>query len=247
MNEDKQKITDKRAAMFSSARQDWATPQDLFDELNEEFHFNLDPCASAENHKCERYFTEEDNGLLQEWGGSSVFCNPPYGAKSTGDWIEKCYNESRKPETVVVMLIPARTDTKAFHKYIYKKAEVRFIKGRLKFGGSKDAAPFPSMLVIFRSEDQKGDKMKADIKLKDFFTLIGPAQLIRVIDEEAGEQDEDRILYKGVAAKARDEVDTDRMIKFIIPEEPEAEGPEAAEKEEKEKKPARSVLKIYIY
>lgn len=101
---------------------------------------------------------------------------------------------------------------------------------------------------------QKGDKMKADIKLKDFFTLIGPAQLIRVIDEEAGEQDEDRILYKGVAAKACDEVDTDRMIKFIIPEEPEAEeeteeaeGPEAAEKEEKEKKPARSVLQIYIY
>ena len=69
MSEDKQKITEKRAAMFSSARQDWATPQDLFDELNEEFHFNLDPCANAENHKCERYFTEEDNGLLQEWGG----------------------------------------------------------------------------------------------------------------------------------------------------------------------------------
>lgn len=132
------------------------------------------------------------------------------------------------------MLIPARTDTKAFHKYIYKKAEVRFIKGRLKFGGSKDAAPFPSMLVIFRSEDQKGDKMKADIKLKDFFTLIGPAQLIRVIDEEAGEQDEDQILYKGVAAKARDEVDTGRMIKFIIPEAlPEEAG--------------RYALKIYIY
>lgn len=167
-------------------------------------------------------------------GGSSVFCNPPYGGKSTGDWIEKCYNESRKPGTVVVMLIPARTDTKAFHKYIYKKAEVRFIKGRLKFGGSKDAAPFPSMLVIFRSEDQKGDKMKADIKLKDFFTLIGPAQLIRVIDEEAGEQDEDQILYKGVAAKARDEVDTERMIKFIIPEAlPEEAG--------------RYALKIYIY
>lgn len=239
MNEDKQKITEKRAAMFSSARQDWATPQDLFDELNEEFHFNLDPCASAENHKCERYFTEEDNGLLQEWGGSSVFCNPPYGRKSTGDWIEKCYNESRKPGTVVVMLIPARTDTKAFHKYIYNKAEVRFIKGRLKFGGSKDAAPFPSMLVIFRSEDQKGDKMKADLKLKDFLTLIGPAQLVRVIDEEAGEpeaedQEESKTLYKGVAAKARDEVDTERMIKFIIPEAlPEEAG--------------RHALKIYIY
>ena len=132
------------------------------------------------------------------------------------------------------MLIPARTDTKAFHKYIYNKAEVRFIKGRLKFGGSKDAAPFPSMLVIFRSEDQKGDKMKADLKLKDFLTLIGPAQLVRVIDEEAGEQDEDQILYKGVAAKARDEVDTERMIKFIIPEAlPEEAG--------------RYALKIYIY
>lgn len=73
MNENNQKITEKRAAMFSSARQDWATPQDLFDELNKEFHFNLDPCASAENHKCERYFTEEEDGLLQEWGGDLPF------------------------------------------------------------------------------------------------------------------------------------------------------------------------------
>lgn len=84
MNEDKQKITEKRAAMFSSARQDWATPQDLFDELNEEFHFNLDPRANAENHKCERYFTEEDNGLLQEWGGIFRFLQSALRGKVNG-------------------------------------------------------------------------------------------------------------------------------------------------------------------
>lgn len=84
MSEEKQKITEKRAAMFSSARQDWATPQDLFDELNEEFHFNLDPCASAENHKCERYFTEEDNGLLQEWGGIFRFLQSALWEKVNG-------------------------------------------------------------------------------------------------------------------------------------------------------------------
>ena len=239
MNEDKQKITEKRAAMFSSARQDWATPQDLFDELNEEFHFNLDPCANAENHKCERYFTEEDNGLLQEWGDLPFSAIHHTAQSQRGNGSKSATTKSRKPGSVVVMLIPARTDTKAFHKYIYNKAEVRFIKGRLKFGGSKDAAPFPSMLVIFRSEDQKGDKMKADLKLKDFLTLIGPAQLVRVIDEEAGEpeaedQEESQTLYKGVAAKARDNVDTERMIKFIIP----AATPEDA---------GRYVLKIYIY
>jgi len=89
MNEDKQKITEKRAAMFSSARQDWATPQDLFDELNEEFHFNLDPCANAENHKCERYFTEEDNGLLQEWGGIFRFLQSTIRRKVNGGMDRK--------------------------------------------------------------------------------------------------------------------------------------------------------------
>ena len=89
MSEDKQKITEKRAAMFSSARQDWATPQDLFDELNEEFHFNLDPCANAENHKCERYFTEEDNGLLQEWGGIFRFLQSTIRRKVNGGMDRK--------------------------------------------------------------------------------------------------------------------------------------------------------------
>lgn len=135
---------------FSSAKDDWATPQDFFNNLNREFNFDLDPCADRFNHKCDTYFTREDNGLLQDWGGHTVFCNPPYGAKSTGDWIRKCAEESQKPNTTVVMLIPARTDTRAFHEYIYGKAEIRFIKGRLKFGGSNNPAPFPSMVVIFR-------------------------------------------------------------------------------------------------
>ncbi len=137
------------SVLFSSASDVWATPQDLFDELNKEFGFNLDPCALPDNAKCEKYFTPEINGLSQCWGGYVVFCNPPYG-RQIYDWVKKCYEESRNPGTTVVMLIPARTDTRYFHEFIYHKAkEIRFIKGRLKFGNAKNAAPFPSMIVIF--------------------------------------------------------------------------------------------------
>lgn len=148
-------------ALFSSAKEDWATPQDFFDELNKEFHFDLDPCADAENAKCKEFFTKEQNGLLQDWGGRCVFCNPPYGRTSTGEWIKKCYEEAQKPGTVVVALIPARTDTRFFHDYIYHKAEIRFIKGRLHFGGCKDAAPFPSMVVVFRKGKENEEEKKA--------------------------------------------------------------------------------------
>lgn len=137
------------AVMFSSKRMDWSTPQSLFDELNNEFHFTLDPCATDENAKCERYYTKHENGLNQNWEGESVFCNPPYG-RELPMWIKKCYHEGQKDDTTVVMLIPARTDTKAFHEYIYNKSEIRFIKGRLKFSGEKNSAPFPSMIVIYR-------------------------------------------------------------------------------------------------
>ena len=135
--------------MFSSKTDLWATPQSFFDSLNKEFQFTLDPCATAENAKCRSYYTIENDGLKQNWGGQIVFCNPPYGRKIK-DWVRKCYEESKKPNTVVVMLIPARTDTAYFHEYIYKKAEVRFIRGRLKFGNAKNSAPFPSMVVVFR-------------------------------------------------------------------------------------------------
>lgn len=134
---------------FSSKSNEWATPADFYKELDKEFHFNLDPCSTDENAKCERHFTLADDGLSQNWGGARVFCNPPYG-REIYDWVKKCYEESRKPNTLVVMLIPARTDTRYFHEYIYGKAkEIRFIRGRLHFNDSKEGAPFPSMVVIF--------------------------------------------------------------------------------------------------
>lgn len=138
-----------REALFSRNSDEYETPQSLFDQLNEEFHFNLDPCSTDENCKCDRHFTKETDGLKVSWGGWNVFCNPPYSKIS--QWVCKCYEESLKPNTVCVMLIPSRTDTKWFHNYIYHRAEIRFIKGRLKFGGEKNNAPFPSMIVIFRS------------------------------------------------------------------------------------------------
>lgn len=126
-----------------------ATPQSFFDELNNEFNFTLDPCATKENAKCNKFYTKEQDGLKQDWSGERVFCNPPYG-KVIGDWVRKCYEESKKSNTTVVALIPARTDTRYFHEYIYHKArDIRFIKGRLKFGGCKNSAPFPSMVVVF--------------------------------------------------------------------------------------------------
>ena len=132
--------------LFSSKSVVWETPQDLFDKLNAEFHFDLDVCALPENAKCEKYYTPEDDGLSQPWNGI-CWCNPPYG-RTIGKWVQKAY-ETFAGGGTVVMLLPARTDTKWFHEYIYNKAEIRFIKGRLKFGNSKNAAPFPSMIVVF--------------------------------------------------------------------------------------------------
>ena len=136
--------------MFSSTTDLWATPQDFFDKLNDEFHFTLDPCATKENAKCELYYTIKEDGLKQDWSGHHVFCNPPYGRK-IGAWVKKCHDEAQKG-TLVVMLIPARTDTTYFHDYIYHKAELRFIRGRLKFGNAVQGAPFPSMVVIFNNQ-----------------------------------------------------------------------------------------------
>jgi site-specific DNA-methyltransferase (adenine-specific) len=136
--------------MYSSKKQDWETPQDLFNKLDKEFNFTLDPCANDKNHKCKKYYTIKDNGLKQSWKGETVFCNPPYG-REIKKWVKKCYEESKNNDTKIVMLIPARTDTKYFHDYIYHKAKLRFIKGRLKFSNSKNSAPFPSMLVIYNT------------------------------------------------------------------------------------------------
>lgn len=138
-------------ALFTSSRDDWATPPELFTELDQEFHFTLDACASVENTKCARFYTEQENGLTMDWQGETVFCNPPYSRAGGQDaWVQKCFQEGQKPGTTVVALLPARTDTKRFHTYIYHKAEIRFLPGRVKFVGAEHGAPFPSMIVIWR-------------------------------------------------------------------------------------------------
>lgn len=137
------------SGLFSSKTNEWATPLALFQELDKEFGFTLDPCATPQNAKCKKFYTLEDDGLTRDWGGQKVFCNPPYG-REIGRWVEKCYREAKRG-ALVVALIPARTDTRYFHEFIWKKAkEIRFLRGRLHFNESKQAAPFPSMIVIWK-------------------------------------------------------------------------------------------------
>lgn len=120
-----------------SLRSDWTTPEDFYIGLNKEFNFNFDPCPSNSSF----------DGLNIDWEDRN-FCNPPYGRQITA-WIKKGYEESFKGK-LVVFLIPSRTDTRWWHDYIMKADEIRFIKGRLKFGGSKNPAPFPSCIVVFQ-------------------------------------------------------------------------------------------------
>lgn len=132
--------------MFSSKTDLRATPQDFYNKLNDEFWFTLDPCATDENHKCDKYYTKEQDGLKQSRDNEIVYCNPPYG-REIKNRVEK---GAKSRGGVIVMLLPARTDTSRFHDYIYHKSEIRFIRWRLKFGDSKNPAPFPSMVVVFR-------------------------------------------------------------------------------------------------
>ncbi len=136
--------------MFTSDRLDWATPKGFFDLVSAEFAFDLDAAASHNNAKCNRYYTEEEDGLSQPWQGT-VWCNPPYG-RGIKDWVRKGY-DSAQEGAVVVMLIPARTDTTYWHEYVMRAAEVRLIRGRLVFGDGEATsnAPFPCALVVFRS------------------------------------------------------------------------------------------------
>ncbi len=134
--------------MFSSKKDTWETPQDFFDKVNLEFNFDIDVCAFPSSAKCENYITPEMDALTMDWGKQICWMNPPYG-RQIKHWIAKAHCEAAKGATVVA-LIPARTDTKYFHDYIYEQHEIRFIKGRLKFGDAINSAPFPSMLVIFK-------------------------------------------------------------------------------------------------
>src|SRR5690554_2867072 len=137
---------------FSSCDLSYETPQYFFDILDSEFGFTLDPCCMPETAKCDKFFTPFDDGLKQDWSSDIVFMNPPYGREISG-WVEKAYIESLKG-AVVVCLIPARPDTLYWHEFIFPHAaEIRFVKGRLKFVGCEHSAPFPSAVVVFRENN----------------------------------------------------------------------------------------------
>lgn len=161
-------------ALLSSKKLDWCTPQDFFDKLNEEFGFALDAAATDKTAKCKLYYTPETDGLSQSWDqGGAVFCNPPYG-RETGKWVQKAYEEAAEGRYPIVLLIPARTDTAYFHDYIYGKAEIRFIRGRLRFtddeGNAADPAPFPSMLVIYNGKEAMDMKNRFEEVKRELLT-----------------------------------------------------------------------------
>ncbi len=132
--------------LLTSKTDMWETPQELFDQLNEKWHFDIDLCAVSENAKCSKYYDPETDSLLQKWEGI-CWMNPPYG-REIKKWIKKAYEAAKNGEATVVCLVPSRTDTIWWHSYCLK-AEIEFIKGRLKFGDSKNPAPFPSAIVVF--------------------------------------------------------------------------------------------------
>ena len=141
-----------RKLMFSSKSNEWGTPQSFFDKLNNQFNFTLDPCATKKTAKCKKFYTIKDDGLSKSWEGETVFVNPPYG-KELKYWVKKSYEESRNPNTTVVLLCPSRTDTQYFHNYMMKATELRFVKGRLKFESNNketNSAPFPSVVAVFK-------------------------------------------------------------------------------------------------
>ncbi|HXU02151.1 MAG TPA: DNA N-6-adenine-methyltransferase [Polyangia bacterium] len=135
---------------FSSARHDWATPPDLFARLDREFGFTLDVCALPENTKCARFFTPDDDGLAQDWGAETCWMNPPYGSDIVR-WMRKAFAASLAGATVVC-LVPSRTDTGWWHDFAMRAHERRFLRGRVRFVGATSGAPFPSAVVVFRSD-----------------------------------------------------------------------------------------------
>ena len=150
--------------MFSSKSNDWTTPQGFFDALDNRFGpFTLDAAASIDNYKVNKYLTNSDDSLTQDWSGNKVFLNPPYG-RALKDWVRKAYEEGQKDNTTVVMLIPARTDTQYWHDYVMKADEILLVKGRLKFGDGSNAAPFPSAVIVFRKTPYPSPRITAMVR-----------------------------------------------------------------------------------
>lgn len=134
--------------LYTSETDEWETPAEFFRALDAIYKFTLDACATEENHKCAKYYTKKEDGLKQDWSGETVWMNPPYG-REIKKWVEKAEKEGRKTNTRVVCLLPARTDTAWFHDHVLGKARIQFIRGRIRFSGSKWNAPFASILAIY--------------------------------------------------------------------------------------------------
>lgn len=137
---------------------DWETPPDFFKLIDDIFHFTLDPCATAQNKKCQKFYTEQEDGLNKDWQGERVFCNPPYNAIEL--WTEKCYNEGEKEHTLVALLTKPATETKRWIKFIMKAKTVWFISPRINFlkngvKPTKNGSNFPSILVIFEKHEER--------------------------------------------------------------------------------------------
>ena len=141
----------------------WETPVYFFNLLDKIFHFTLDPCADLKNTKCERFFTKEMNGLLQDWKGEKVFVNPPFS--DVKNWVIKCYNEGQKENTIVVMILPSRTDTQYWHDFIMKAHKIWFAKGRVNFlingEKTKNGSTFPLAIIIFKKTNNTYPKIKS--------------------------------------------------------------------------------------
>jgi site-specific DNA-methyltransferase (adenine-specific) len=149
-----------REVLVGSNKDDWETPPGLYNQLNEEFGFTLDPCATKANAKCDKYYTIKEDGLTQSWEGERVFMNPPYG-RAIFAWIQKAFYEARLKKCLVVALIPARTDTTWWHRYVMEAKEIRLIRGRVKFSNYEYNAPFPSAIVVFDGKKRRAPKLRS--------------------------------------------------------------------------------------
>jgi len=145
-----------------NARDDWETPKYFFDLLNEIFGFTLDAAASHSNHKCDKYYTIQEDGILQDWEGETAFCNPPFNEISM--WVKKCYSEGQKKDTTVVMICPVRSDTDYWHEYIMKAHEVWFVNKRVNFlrdGKEVKGSTFPLCVIVFKRTLNKTPKIRS--------------------------------------------------------------------------------------
>jgi|TARA_R110000824_G_C14848818_1_gene639852 phage N-6-adenine-methyltransferase len=159
-------IKNKQTVHFLSTTDDWSTPQWLFNALDREFGFTLDPCSSDTNFKCDRHFTVNDNGLLKSWENEVVFMNPPYGT-AIKQWMGKAHDAATNHGATVVCLVPSRTDTEWWHRYAMKN-EIRFFRGRLSFGEGAASAPFPSAVVVMRPVAFKLFVAERQVKLPSY-------------------------------------------------------------------------------